>query len=151
VDGHHFEAMTAEVMEFGEEGQVGGAAVRRSEDGGAEDYFKAALDALDPVFNYVGGDSFEYAVVFVREQLLKSRVVCIGRVSRIGNCGRSCEWKMEATSKKKRLTAETARGRKWVRESGRRREIRDQTGSNSSGMYGFRNLGRTSLSGPRST
>jgi hypothetical protein len=140
VDGHHFEAMTAEVMEFGEEGQVGGAAVRRSEDGGAENYFEAALDALDPVFNYVGGDSFEYAVGFVREHLLKSRVIRIGELR-----------KMEATSEKKRLTAEMARSRKWVRESGRQREIRDRTGSNSSGMYGFRNLGRTPLSGPRST
>jgi hypothetical protein len=73
-------------MEFGEEGHVGGAAVQRSEDGGAENYFKAALDALDPVFNYIGGDSFEYAVGFVRKHLLKSRAVCIGRVSRIGDC-----------------------------------------------------------------
>jgi hypothetical protein len=102
VDGHHFEAMTAEVTEFGEEGQVGGAAVWRSEDGGAENYFEAALDALDPVFNYVGGDSFEYAIGFFREHLLKSRVVCIGRVSRIGNCGR---WKQPARRKDSR--------RKW--------------------------------------
>jgi hypothetical protein len=67
VDGHHFEAMTAEVTEFDEEGHVGGAAVRRSEDGGAENYFEVALDALDPVFDHIFRDSFEYAVGFVRK------------------------------------------------------------------------------------
>jgi hypothetical protein len=59
--------------------------VRRSKDGGTENYFEAALDALDLVFDYIGWDSFEYAVVFVWKHFSENWIV------RIGDCGGRCE------------------------------------------------------------
>jgi hypothetical protein len=129
VDGHYLEVVASEVMKLGEEGRVGGAAVWRSKDGGAEDHFKASLDILDQVLNHIAGNRFSTTLVGMAPNTPSASSG--NNSQRAGNCGRRCKQGNVRNQQKKTLTEEMARGHKRIGTTWQ--NIHYRRGSNSSG------------------